>query len=111
MDRDQAWDALELGLAAHDNKKYVNLVTARSALTMAFYRPWTRLKDVKIPMLIVGATRDTVAPFVADKVRRVANPHLQVMQIEADHFDPYFEPYFPHAITPQLAFLNEVLPL
>ena len=111
MDRDHAWDALQLGLAAHENKKYDNRVTARSLLTMGFYRPWTRLKKVQIPMLIIGATRDTVAPFVADKVQRVANPHLQVKQIDADHFDPYFEPYFPDSLKPQLDFLKETLPL
>lgn len=111
MDRDRAWDALQLGLAAHDGAKYVNKVTARSTLTIGFYRPWTRLRDVQVPMLIVGATHDTVAPFVADKIRRVANPHLRVVQIDADHFDPYFEPCFPHALQPQLDFLKEVLPV
>lgn len=111
MDRDRAWDALQLGLAAHPRAKYVNRVTARSTLTIGFYRPWTRLKDVEVPMLIVGATRDTVAPFVQDKIRRVANPNLRVVEIDADHFDPYFEPCFPLAIAPQMAFLNEVLPV
>lgn len=109
MDRDRAWEALQLGLEAHPGAKYVNRVTARSTLTIGFYRPWTRLKDVQVPMLIVGATRDTVAPFVAGKVRRVANPHLRVMQIDADHFDPYFEPVFPDVVAPQLAFLEEIL--
>jgi len=109
MDRDRAWEALQLGLEAHSGAKYVNRVTARSTLTIGFYRPWTRLKDVHVPMLIVGATRDTVAPFVADKVRRVANPNLRVMQIDADHFDPYFEPFFPDAVAPQLHFLEEIL--
>lgn len=111
MDRDNAWEALQLGLDAHPGAKYVNRVTARSVLTMGFYRPWTRLKDVQVPMLIVGATHDTVAPFVEDKVRKVANPHLSVVQLDADHFDPYFEPYFPDALRPQLGFLNEVLPI
>lgn len=111
MDRDNAWDALQLGLDAHPGAKYVNRVTARSVLTIGFYRPWTRLKDVQIPMLIVGATRDTVAPFVEDKVRKVANPHLSVVQIDADHFDPYFEPCFPAALKPQLGFLNKVMPI
>lgn len=111
MDRDRAWDALQLGLAAHPGAKYVNRVRARSTLTIGFYRPWTRLKDVQVPMLIVGATRDTVAPFVEDKVRKVANPCLKVVQIDVDHFDPYFEPHFADALKPQLAFLNEVLPI
>lgn len=111
MDRDNAWEALQMGLDAHPGAKYVNRVTARSVLTMAFYRPWTRLKNVQIPMLMVVATRDTVAPFVEDKVRRVANPQISVVQLDADHFDPYFEPYFPKALKPQLGFLNKVLPI
>lgn len=111
MDRDRAWDALQLGLAAHPGAKYVNRVRARSTLTMGFYRPWTRLKDIQVPMLIVGATGDTVAPFVEDKIRRVANPNLRMVQIDADHFDPYFEPCFPEAIKPQLDFLKEVMPV
>lgn len=110
MDRDDAWNALELGLAALDGRKYVNRVTARSLLRMGFYRPWRRLRDVAVPMLIVGASRDTVAPFVADKIRRVANPNLQVVQIDADHFDPYFEPHFPAALGYQLDFLEGVMP-
>lgn len=111
MDRDNAWEALQMGLEAHPGAKYVNRVTARSVLTMAFYRPCTRLKDVHIPMLMVGATRDTVAPFVEDKVRRVANPRISMVKLDADHFDPYFEPYFPKALKPQLDFLNQVLPV
>lgn len=111
MDRDNAWGALQLGLEAHPGAKYVNRVTARSVLTIGFYRPWIRLKDVQVPMLIMGATRDTVAPFVEEKVRKMANPHLSVVQLDADHFDPYFEPFFPNAIKHQLGFLNKVLPI
>lgn len=110
MDRDRAWDALDIAIKALDNNKYDNRVTARSLLTMAFYRPWTRLKRVKLPMLIVGATRDTVAPFVSGKVRGVRNPNLQVIEMDADHFDPYFDPFFPQMLGHQLAFLKAVVP-
>lgn len=106
MDRDDAWNALELGITGAGEKKYDNRVTARSLLTMAFYRPWKRLKNVNVPMLVVGATRDTVAPFVADKVRGVKNQHLQVIAMDANHFDPYFDPVFPEMIGYQLAFLD-----
>jgi pimeloyl-ACP methyl ester carboxylesterase len=108
MDRDGAWNAMELGITGLGNKKYDNRVTARSLLTMAFYRPWTRLKKVDVPMLIVGATRDTVAPFVAGKVHAVRNRHLLVIEIDANHFDPYFEPVFAEMIEHQLAFLSKL---
>jgi pimeloyl-ACP methyl ester carboxylesterase len=105
MDRDGAWDAMEIALDAWKGHRYDNRVTAQSVLTMPLYRPWLRLKDVKIPMLMIGATGDTVAPFVSDKVRRVGNPHVQVIEIDANHFDPYFDPLFPEVLAHQLKFL------
>lgn len=108
MDRDQAWNAVQLGLAAHTGKKYDNRVTARSVLTMGFYRPWTRLKQVKIPMLIIGATQDTVAPFVPEKIKHVNNPLIEVIEMDVDHFDPYFEPHFPETLRHQLEFLKKL---
>ncbi len=106
MDRDGAWDAMERAMAALPHLGYDNRVAAKSAITMPFYRPWLRLKDVKVPMLMIGATGDTVAPFVSDKVRRVGNPNVQVIEIDADHFDPYFDPLFPEVLAHQLKFLR-----
>lgn len=106
MDRDGAWDAMEIALDDWKYGSYDNRVAAKSVLTMPFYRPWRRLKDVKIPMLMIGATGDTVAPFVSDKVRRVGNPHVQVVEIDANHFDPYFDPLFPEVLAHQLNFLR-----
>lgn len=51
---------------------------------MPLYRPWLRLKYVKVPMLMSGTTGDTVAPFVSDQVRQVGNPNVQVIEIDAD---------------------------
>lgn len=55
---------------------------------------------VQVPMLIVGATGDTVAPLASDMVRRVANPNLRVIEVDADHFDPCFDPVFPQMVDP-----------
>lgn len=107
MDRDQAWNAMELAKEKL-NIEYDNRVTARSLLTMGFYRPWKRLKQIKVPMLIIGATQDTVAPFVSKKIEKVKNPFLQVVEMEADHFDPYFEPYFSKNVCYQLNFLKSL---
>ena len=106
MDRDDGWAAMEAALAAHPEHKYDNRVAARSVLSMPWYRPWLRLKDVKIPMLMIGATGDTVAPFVKDKVYRVGNPNIQVIEVDANHFDPYFNPLFPEMLAHQLKFLR-----
>lgn len=109
MDRDGAWEALNMALAEWPNRRYDNRVAARSTLTMPWYRPWKRLAQVDVPMLIIGARGDTVAPFVSDKIASVGNPKLEVVEIDGNHFDPYFEPVFPGVCDLQLRFLQRLL--
>jgi pimeloyl-ACP methyl ester carboxylesterase len=107
MDRDGAHHVLKR-VEATTGKPYDNRVAARSLLTMGGYRPLRALHAVAIPMLVIGATRDTVAPFPASKVAAIANPRIQIEMIDANHFDPYFEPVFDRAIQSQLAFLRAI---
>lgn len=37
---------------------------------------------------------------------RLRNPHVQVIEIDANHFDPYFDPLFPEVLAHQLTFLR-----
>lgn len=115
MDRDGAAEAMQNGLkdlleaegpeaAAYDNR-----VAARSLLTMGLYRPFKSLKQVKIPILVVGATRDSVAPFVEGKLRALNNPNIKIEKIDANHFDPYFDPALSTNLGHQLAFLEDLL--
>lgn len=108
MDRDDAYEAMKLAIEA-TGFDYDNRVTARSLANMGPYRPGKQLKNVRVPFLIVGGTRDTVAPFNEDAIRRVNNPHIQVRTIEANHFEPYFEPAFSVSIEYQLTFLRSLL--
>lgn len=114
MDRDGAAPAMERGLeamvAAFGEKAlpYDNRVAARSLLTMGLYRPFKSLKDVTIPLLIVGATRDTVAPFVEERIRSLANPRIRIETLDANHFDPYFEPALSRNLGFQLDFLTDL---
>lgn len=108
MDRDEAHKALVMAKAA-TGMNYDNRITARSLLTMGPYRPGKWLKDIRIPTLIVGGTRDTVAPFTKSKVDRLNNPHLQTHAIDAHHFAPYFEPAFSELIGYELKFLKSLV--
>jgi len=107
MDRDGAAEAMRKGTA--DGVAYDNRVTARSLLRMGPYRPFRRLKDVHIPLLIVGATNDTVAPFVEDRVRQLAGPNVTIETLDANHFEPYFEPTLSQNLGYQTAFLHRLL--
>lgn len=107
MDRDSAQMALQLAERSL-GRKYDNRVAARSLMTMGPYRPFRRLKDIRVPTLLLGATNDTVAPFVEAAIRKVNNHHVLVQTVEANHFEPYFEPFFSEVISKELAFLESL---
>jgi pimeloyl-ACP methyl ester carboxylesterase len=112
MDRDGAAEAMQKGVVAlverggSEAGYYDNRVAARSLLTMGLYRPFKSLKAVSIPILIVGAKRDTVAPFVEQKIRALNNPQIKLETLDANHFDPYFDPALSQNLEYQLAFLK-----
>lgn len=105
MDRDDAGKALQLAETSI-GRRYDNRVAARSMMTMGPYRPFKRLKDIRIPTLLLGASQDSVAPFVESAIRDVNNPNLTIASIDANHFEPYFEPAFSNVIRQQLTFLE-----
>ncbi|MEP5231412.1 MAG: alpha/beta fold hydrolase [Alloalcanivorax sp.] len=105
MDRDDAGKALQLAETSI-GRRYDNRVAARSMMTMGPYRPFKRLKDIRIPTLLLGANQDSVAPFVERAIREVNNSNLTIASIDANHFEPYFEPAFSGVIRQQLLFLE-----
>lgn len=112
MDRDDAHKALMQGLAQAGidrSTRYDNRVTASSILTIGLYRPFKRLKDIRVPTLIVGGSRDSVAPFDEDKIRKVNNPYLTMHTLDANHFEPYFEPALSPNLACQLSFLKSLI--
>ncbi|MDR7017560.1 alpha/beta hydrolase [Acinetobacter sp. 3657] len=111
MNRDQAYDFLvknynELGTSIDD---YDNRVTARSVITIGMYRPIRHLKTIQIPTLLIGAIRDSVAPFDLEKIKKINNPHIEYQLLDANHFEPYFEPSFQQNIQYQLEFLKKLI--
>lgn len=112
MNRDNAYTVLMRGIAqagVSNPDRYDNRVTARSVLNIGLYRPFKKLKQIKVPTLIVGATRDSVAPFDAAKIDRMRNPYLRYEVLDADHFEPYFEPALSVNLGYQLAFLRQLV--
>ncbi|WP_370291922.1 alpha/beta hydrolase [Thalassolituus sp.] len=108
MDRDGA-GRLEDWVNEELEGKYDNRVTAASLLTMAPYQPGRNLHRIQVPGLIVGALRDTVAPFNEASVRSKVGSNISISTIDANHFDPYLQPWFEDNVTNQLAFLKQVI--
>ena len=109
MDRDGAW-RVEGWISDTLKRENDNRVAARSLATMGFYRPRKHLKSIKIPMLIIGATRDTVAPFDEEKVRKLSSEKVEIQTIDANHFDPYLDHWFEDNIARQLNFIKKLVP-
>jgi uncharacterized protein len=109
LDSDGAYETFTRFLRG-SGQRYNNRVAARSVLKLAGYRPWKRLKDVRIPTLLIGASRDSVVPFGEDAIRNAGNPMLKMRLLDANHFEPYVEPVFSVNIAYQLEFLNTRLP-
>jgi alpha-beta hydrolase superfamily lysophospholipase len=104
MSRDGAAEARDQSMALYGHASS-NRVAARSILSVATYRPYKALRELRVPTLLIRATRDTVAPF-AEEVLKLDNPLVTVRAVEANHFEPYFEPVFSTNIGYQLEFLR-----
>lgn len=112
MNRDDAYSVLMRGMqqaGVANTDRYDNRVTARSILNIGLYRPFKKLKHIKVQTLLLGGSRDSVAPFSAQKIERWNNPYLQYKTLDADHFEPYFEPCLSVNLGYQLAFLRQLL--
>ena len=105
VDRDGAWRAHSWN-ESNLGEDYDNRVAAGSLATMGFYRPLKHLKSIRIPTLIIGATRDTVAPFDQRKVQAHASENVTIKTLDANHFDPFLEPWYETNIGLQLDFLR-----
>lgn len=112
MNRDNAYSVLMLGMqqaGVANTDRYDNRVTAGSILNIGLYRPFKKLKNIRVQTLLIGGTRDSVAPFTAHKIDRWQNPYLQYKTLDADHFEPYFEPCLSQNLAYQLDFLKQLI--
>lgn len=87
-----------------------NRVAARVLLTLPFFNPGDRAKDIQAPTLIIAAEHDGLIPVA--KVREVAHslPHGDYVELKgADHFSPYTGPVFEQVVARQTAFFRQHL--
>lgn len=87
-----------------------NKVAARVFLSLPFFSPGSRAKDIKAPTLIVAAENDGLIPV--SKVRDVAKDLVKGEYVElkgADHFSPYTGPLFEQVVAKQTAFFQKNL--
>ena len=91
LDRDDEWD---------------NRLPARSLLSLLRYRPVGSLGDVTCPTLLVGGTRDEIAP--ADDAASAADglSNATFVRLPTDHFGVYHGETFEQVVGHATAFLD-----
>jgi dienelactone hydrolase len=89
--------------------RWENRVAARIALRFATYRPGTKARDVRCPILFCVCDTDTLAPAKATVKLANRAPLAEVKRYPIGHFDIYVGEWFQRAVADQTEFLTRHL--
>lgn len=102
-------DALS-GYGAITGPTFRNEMQARGILLVSANRPVTRAGRLRMPLLLVIAERDTIAPVSAvERVARTARGPVTVVRQDVGHFDIYVGEPFETTVSAEVEFLGSVL--
>lgn len=84
---------------------WVNRFTPRVMLQVPLYRPFSKLKSVRAPVLVLPALNDetTPSPPAVRAAERAAN--VELIRLPRGHFDPYVGAEFEEVVAAQADFL------
>ena len=89
---------------------FVNEMPARSILSIPLNRPVRLAPRVTVPMLLVVASADSVAPPSAvERVARTAGGPVRAERFDVGHFEIYLGETFARSVAAQVEFLSEAL--
>ncbi|MDX2168141.1 MAG: alpha/beta hydrolase [Deltaproteobacteria bacterium] len=91
---------------AEPGTRYRNAVAARSIFLFDDYNPAPRLDAIRAPVLLIASPRDRFAPFAAVEAFAARAPGVELVRIDADHFDVYLAPVRDAAADAAVAFLR-----
>lgn len=98
------------GYSAITGPSFRNTMRARGVLRIPFNRPVTAARRLRAPILLVVATRDSIAPPAAVRtVAARAGAGAEVLELGCGHFDVYSGAMFERSVTAQVGFLTRTL--
>lgn len=87
-----------------------NEMCARGILPILINRPVARARSLRMPVFLVVAAKDTIAPVGAvEKVARRVAGRVQVERFDVGHFDIYDGEPFEKSVTGQVAFVRSLV--
>jgi len=97
------------GYSAIWGPSFVNRVAARSVLLYPFNRPVTRARRLRMPVLLVIAVHDSIAPTSAmEKVAKSVRGPVRVERLDVGHFDIYVGDAFEQVVKAQTEFIRSI---
>ncbi len=87
-----------------------NEMLARGIVPISLNRPVAVASRVRMPLMLVVATHDTIAPPSAvEAVARKASGRVEVLRLDVGHFAIYEGEPFERSVAAQVGFLGSVL--
>jgi poly(3-hydroxyalkanoate) synthetase len=102
-------DAYE-GYARIASQNFLNEVCARITIRGDKYRPVTKAKKVRCPVLLLICENDELAPVsAAEETAEKLGDFAEVKRYPIGHFDIYIGANFERSVSDQLEFLSKHL--
>ena len=99
----------EPGYTAIAGPSWINELSARTALTMPMNRPVRRARRLLMPVHLVVANHDEIAPPPAmERVARRVRGRVEVVRLDVGHFDIYVDDAFEQVVEAQVDFLTSL---
>lgn len=88
--------------------RWENKIPARIIATVGLYRPIQDVHKINNPVLVIGATNDSLIPIKA--TRKTANKirNGQYYEVNCGHFDLFHEPYKSDILKQHVEFLTRI---
>lgn len=87
-----------------------NMFLVRALAHLSDMDPQAAIRSAQQPTLVVGAARDDmIAISGLRKLQRTAPEHVEMIEFDCGHFDPYVAPVFEPNVKAQVDFLRRAL--
>lgn len=87
-----------------------NMFLVRALAHLSDVDPGAAIRTAKQPTLVVGATRDDMIAIAGlRRLQRAAPETIEMIEIDAGHFDPYVAPWLAPNLQAQVDFLRRAL--
>ena len=97
------------GYCAIGGPSLVNAMAARGLLLTCLNRPGTQARRLRMPVLLVIANHDSIAPPSAmERVARRARGRVKVERLDVGHFDIYVGDPFEQTVEAETEFIRSI---